>query len=637
MSLNDLNEKLYNRDASLDDRGVPHTDFDPEYATTDANEKAQFQEKKLWQTPEKPVDVTTQVKQVAQNKWTKKISFVLGGLALLVLLGGTVYKVRSLLFNENSIFISVAGPKDVPSAEQTTFVITYANNNWSGLQNASLSFSYPETFSPDIDDTMQENGHSVKIVLGDIPLRTERKVAIRGKFYGSQGQTEDMQAVLQYSLKNTSAVLEKKQIFPVTIATSPFLFEITAPLESVSDQEVEYVVDYKNTSDKQFSDVRIKLTYPEGFQLSGAEPRPSEGDNIWYVGNFPTKSEGKIILRGMLTGLQKEYKKIQGSIGFFEGSENTFVNYGSHQKQTQMVASPLIISQMINYQKDTLVKADDDLEYVIQYENTGDLGLRDAIIVVELDPTLLDINRMRVKNGSYDASRKMIIWRASDVPSLKMIQPGEKGSVSFTARVLKDLSFVGGKNLTIKTVAKIDSPDIPTPIGKNKIIGSNTLLIKVQSFVDLVGEVLYVDTVFPNTGPIPPVALQETSYSVHLKPINTQNDLKNVRVVVTFPTNIVYKGNYFPKDENVSYNERSNELVWEMGTLSPAKDRPRELVLQLAVTPALYEVGQRISLINNVIMTGEDVFTEENIRLEKTQIALFSSKDPGDLLFVPIP
>jgi len=636
MSLNDLNEKLYDHNAPLD-RSVPHTGLDPQYATADANEKAQFQETKSWQEPVKPLDAETQVKNVVQNKWTKKISIVLGILALLCLIGGIAYKSRILFFNEKNISITIAGPKDVPSAEETTFTLTYANTNWSGLQNASLSFSYPETFLPEVTSAMEVSGHTIKMMIGDIPARTERKVSVKGKFYGSRGKTENIQATLRYSLKYTSAVLETKKIFPITIATSPFLFEITAPLESVSDQEVEYVIDYKNTSDKQFTNTRIKLVYPEGFQLSSAEPRPSEGNNIWYVGNFPQNSGGKIVLRGMLTGLQKEYKTIQGSIGFFEGSENTFVTYGSHERQTQMVASPLVLSQTVNGKNDILVGADDVLQYSIQYKNTGDLGLRDAIIVVELDPTLLDMSSLRIENGSYNASQKLIVWKASDVPELRMIQPGEKGSVSFTVRVLRDISFVGGKNLTIKTVAKIDSPDIPTPIGKNKIIGSNTLLIKLQSFVDLRGVVLYADAILSNTGPIPPVVGQETSYSIHLKPINTQNNLKNVRVVVTFPTNIVYRGKYSPQNENISYNERSNELIWELGTLSPTENNERELVLQVAVTPVVYEARKNLTLVNTAVLSAEDTFTNEEIKKEKTQINLFSGQNLGDLINVAQP
>lgn len=626
MSLEDLNEKLHGRDVHLD-RTVQHTPFDPEHVSEDSSIKEQFQEKEVWQAPLKPTDPVQTLQSVKNNKWTRKISFILGGLAIIFLLGGTVYKFRTLLFSENQVNINISGPKDVPSSEETAFTLTYTNNNWSALNNVSILLSYPETFSPQADSTLRVEGRSAEIILGEIPSRTEKQIVVKGKFYESKGKTVNLQAVLRYSPKRISSVLEKKSVFPVTVASSPLLFEIMAPLESVSGQDAEYVIDYKNTSDKQFSDVRMKLVYPEGFRFSSADPRPSEGESVWYIGNLPVNSAGKIVVRGVLTGTQKEYKTIQGSIGFFRG-DGTFVAYGSHERQTQMIASPLLLSQTVNNLTDISVGPGDILQYTIRYKNTGDIGLRDAIVWVEIDPTLLDLSSLKIQGGTYDASRRMIFWKASDIPSLGKIEVGAGGSVSFTIPVSRTFSSASGKNLVIKTVAKIDSLDIPTTLGSNKIIGSNTLLVKIKSFADVIGNVLYTDAVFPNTGPVPPVVGQETSYTIHLKPTNTQNDLKNARITISLPTGVVYKNQYAPSKETFTYNERSNELVWELGTLSSTEGNARELVFQIATTPAPYQAGRMLSLLNTMILTATDTFTGQEIRVEKTDKSLVISADP---------
>ncbi|MDD2766981.1 MAG: hypothetical protein PHH40_04485 [Candidatus Moranbacteria bacterium] len=626
MSLEDLNEKLHGRDVHLD-RTVQHTPFDPEHVSEDSSIKEQFQEKEVWQAPLKPTDPVQTLQSVKNNKWTRKISFILGGLAIIFLLGGTVYKFRTLLFSENQVNITISGPKDVPSSEETAFTLTYTNNNWSALNNVSILLSYPETFFPQADSTLRVEGRSAEIILGEIPSRTEKQIVVKGKFYESKGKTVNLQAVLRYSPKRISSVLEKKSVFPVTVASSPLLFEIMAPLESVSGQDAEYVIDYKNTSDKQFSDVRMKLVYPEGFRFSSADPRPSEGESVWYIGNLPVNSAGKIVVRGVLTGTQKEYKTIQGSIGFFRG-DGTFVAYGSHERQTQMIASPLLLSQTVNNLTDISVGPGDILQYTIRYKNTGDIGLRDAIVWVEIDPTLLDLSSLKIQGGTYDASRRMIFWKASDIPSLGKIEVGAGGSVSFTIPVSRTFSSASGKNLVIKTVAKIDSLDIPTTLGSNKIIGSNTLLVKIKSFADVIGNVLYTDAVFPNTGPVPPVVGQETSYTIHLKPTNTQNDLKNARITISLPTGVVYKNQYAPSKETFTYNERSNELVWELGTLSSTEGNARELVFQIATTPAPYQAGRMLSLLNTMILTATDTFTGQEIRVEKTDKSLVTSADP---------
>lgn len=626
MGLEDLNEKLHGRDIHLD-RTTQHTPFDPGQVLEDSSIKEQFQLKESWQAPLEPIDPVVVAEGVVKNKKVKKVAIVLGLLALLLLLGGIVFKVRTLLFSEPQVNISFSGPKDVPSAEETTFTLTYTNNNWSALSNVSILLSYPETFELQPDSTMKVNGPSAEIALGEVPARTQKKVKVKGKFYESKGEKLNIQAILRYSPKHISSVLEKKTTFAVTVASSPLLIEIMAPLEIATGQDVEYVIDYKNKSDKQLSDIRVKLTYPEGFRFVSAEPRPSEGDSTWYIGDFKMNGEGKIVVRGILTGTQQEYKNIQGTIGFFKG-DGRFVSYGTHQRQTQMVASPLSISQTVNNLTDIAVNPGDVLSYTIRYKNDGNIGLRDAIITVEIDPTFLDMSRLQIQGGTYDASRKIIFWKASDVVELRNISVGSGGSVSFNVPVLRNIPSTSGKSLFIKTVAKIDSLDIPTPIGTNKIIGSNTLLVKLKSSASLEGNVFYTDAVFPNTGPIPPVVGQETTYTVHLKLTNTQNDLKDARIVISLPTGVEYKEKYSPSTEVLSYNNRNNELIWEIGTFPPTQGNARELVLQVSVVPAPQQAKQALIFLNSAVFTAKDTFTGQEIRVEKEGRSLLETEDP---------
>ncbi|MEI8096819.1 MAG: hypothetical protein WCG73_01785, partial [Candidatus Moraniibacteriota bacterium] len=492
MALQDLNEKLYGRDIHLG-RVEQHTSFDPELKIAKPDIQEQFQKKESWREPVN-IDPARVVAEQTRRRRVKITAIVLGGLAAILLVGGIVFKMRSMLFDESRVALSLSGPKDVASVEETTFTVTYANNNGGELDNVTLTLLYPETFHLQPENTMQVNGSRAEISLGKIASNASGKVSLKGKFYGSKGDTLNLQAILKYSPGNVSSLLEKVSQFTVTVATSPLSLEVTAPLEIVTGQDIEYVVDYSNKSDIPFSNLRVKLDYPEGFQFVSADPKPSEGNAVWYVGNFDTNAKGKIVVRGVISGTQQEYKNIQGTIGFFRG-DNTFVSYAENNRQTRIVASPLSLSQTVNGLVDIAVNTGDMLQYAIHYKNDGNIGLRDAIITAEIDPTFLDVTRLSVRNGSYDSARKMIIWKASDVPALGKLEVGAQGEVSFSVPVAEKISATSGKNLLIKTVAKMDSLDIPTPIGSNKIIGSNTLFVKLKSFVNIDTSVVYTDTV----------------------------------------------------------------------------------------------------------------------------------------------
>jgi hypothetical protein len=270
----------------------------------------------------------------------------------------------------------------------------------------------------------------MEIPLGGIKANTEGKTLITGKFYGSKGDLASLEAKLRYTPKGISTVFEKSMRFGVNVASSPLTLEITAPMEVSPGQDVEYVIDYNNVSDLPFSNLRVKAEYPEGFQFVSAEPRPSEGESIWYIGNLNAQAQGKIVVRGVIAGVRDEHKRVHGMIGFFQG-DGKFVAYAENERQMRIVASPFSLSQTVNGLTDISVGLGETLRYVIRYKNESNVGMRNAIVSVEINPDLLDMSRLILGRGAYDAARKMITWKASDIPSLGRIEPGASGEISF--------------------------------------------------------------------------------------------------------------------------------------------------------------------------------------------------------------
>ena len=616
MGIEALNEKLHGRDVHLG-RAEQHTPFDPGRGAGDPNAPSQFQTTEEWQKPViKPSLVQRfNLADVETRRRRKNIAIVIGSIAGLILLGGLIFKVRSMLFSEERIEVSIAGPKDVASAEETTFTIAYANNNWAGLNDATLILVYPGSFRLQAGSNIRVNGALAEIPLGGIKANAQGKVPITGTFYGSKGDLVYFKATLRYTPKGVSSVFEKTTEFGVNVASSALSFEITAPLELATGQDVEYVIDYGNKSDEQFSNLRVKLEYPSGFHFVGAEPKPSEGDSVWYLGNFKARADGKIIVRGVLSGVREERKLIRGMIGFFQG-DGKFVAYAENERQTRIMASPLSISQMVNELTDIAVNPGDTLRYVIRYKNDGNIGVRDAIITLEIDPSFLDVSRLLLQSGAYDAARKTIVWKTSDISDLGRLEPGASGEVAFSVPTVKTFTETKGKDISIRSVAKIDSPDIPTPIGANKIIGSNTLYVKLNALVGIGIKPLYTDTTFVNNGPIPPQVGKETSYTLYVNVTNSSNDIRQSRVSIILPTGIRYKEKFFPTGETVTFNERANELTWELGTFAATHSALRELVFQVSTVPGSNQEGRPLSLIQNITFTGKDTFTDQDIRVE---------------------
>ncbi len=629
MGLQDLNEELHGRDFHLD-RMQQHTEYDPTAPGAEAGEKRQaFEAASKWQATARP---SGDVIFMQQEKRKHRIALVLGGVALCALLIGSVVKIRSLMYSEEQILLTVNGPRQVASAETSDFTVIYSNKNWSALENVSLIVSYPDGFQPDEDSKIKISGSQLEIPLGTVNARTDGKANFSGKFYGSRGETLFLKMRLRYSPSSLSSQFEKEEQYGVSIASSILALNMIAPQQSSSDSMVEYAIDYASQSDRVLPNIRVKVEYPEQFTFLSAEPAPSEGNSVWYIGTLNPDQKGKIMVKGKLAGAHDEVKKARASIGYTESGK--FVAYGASEQLTRIVIPPLSITQTINGQRDLSVNAGDVLNFNIAYRNESNIGLRDAIITLNLNSGVLDYSKLRQENGSYDSSNKTLIWKASDIPGLARLNPGEGGTVSFTIPVLNPIpESVSGKNFSIQTTAKIDSPDVPTPIGSNKIIASNTLVTRVNSSVSIGVYLAQDDSMLVGRGPIPPVAGQETLYTLKIRLNNEYNDITGAKLGVTLPSSSRYQKKFAPDTEAVEWNDRTNTLVWDLATYRAARGENRELRFQVAATPDVSLINKDLSLINGIVFTGKDQFTKQDIRIERNeQDAKYIRKEDGSFV-----
>ena len=172
------------------------------------------------------------------------------------------------------------------------------------------------------------------------------------------------------------------------------------------------------------------------------------------------------------------------------------------------------------------------------------------------------------------------------------------------------------KNFVISAVAKIDSPDIPTPISMNKIIAGNKIDIRLNSklVVDVKG--YHNDSNITNDGPIPPKVGQETTYAIHWLASNVSNDINNARIEAVLPTGATMTGKIYPEDAKITYNERNNSIVWEIGNMAAGTgilSAPKEASFQVKIKPSVDQVNRFADLIGPSTFYAKDAFTGDDL------------------------
>ncbi len=609
MSLLNIKNELYKKEPDESLSQHERSEFDPMMAVDNSSEKTEM-----------PEDVWAEKNDglAEGNKKTIKIGLlILGGIILIIALVVGFYKIRQSFFAEERLTVSVEGPAEIKSGKLVTYEIKYKNDNRADLKNAVLKISFPEDFKPEENANFRIEGTTVGIFnLGDIKGYSEGWAVFNGRAYSPKGNLIKIKAELSYTPSTVSSAFITSNQLTVNIISAPITIEVMAPQNISSQDEINYLITYKNEGTENFENIRVKVDYPEQFTFSSSNPRSSESNNIWYVGNLPGGQSGKIVVVGKLEGNRDEIKTVKATVG--ANNNGAFVGYNEETIQTKIVSSPLAISQTVNGLNNLNANAGDALQFEINYKNEGDIGLRDVIVTERLDSPVLDYTTLDMRGGAYDADNKTIIWKSSDYKELKNLAPGQGGTIKFSIDVKNVIPIVNSndKNFVISSLAKIDSPDVPTPISMNKIISGNIMDIKLNSKLVLDVKGYYGDSSIPNSGPIPPKVSEETTYTMHFILSNISNDIEGAKVETVLPTSVVMMGKIFPEGAPLSYDERKNSIIWSVGNLEAGTgvlSSRKEIAFQIKIKPSPDQAGNEAPLMNESIFSARDAFTGESL------------------------
>lgn len=559
----------------------------------------------------------------AKKKKTVKIAAI--SVSALVLLSGVVwgaFYIRKSSFSEENVAVSISGPKEVQSGDLVTLEIDYKNDNRAGLRDAVLHMNYSENFKPLDNLNMESDGpNSSRYNIGTIEGKSEGKIELRGKFFGTKGLLTYVNAKLEYSSSNFSSQFADETKLGILISSSPLEVEVIAPQSVSSGGAVAFIVKYRNSGQQVFRDLKMKAELPADFSVTTSEPLPASGGDIWYVGDLEGGGSGEVKISGVLSGRPQEEKPFKFSLGEI-GNSDTFVTYNEASKSVKVIGAAVTLVQTINEKKDALfVNAGDSLSFKVKFKNVSDTALKDLILTEEITSPMLDYSSYRDSSGSQgalDSNKGTVAWKAPGLEKLRVLNPGEEGELNFSVKI-KDkipISSVKDKNFSFTALCRVESPDIPTPEGENKTISGNGIAVKLNSKIIVREEGYYNDAEISNTGPLPIKVGEETTFSIHLQAENISNDVTDGKIVVTLAPNVSWKDNFLPKGANADYNDRTNEMTWNIGSLPAGVGTitdPKELVFQIGLNPPANLVGQYPSLLKSTVFSAKDAFTGQNL------------------------
>jgi len=541
-------------------------------------------------------------------------------------------------FSINDVSLEILTSKEAEAGEPMNFVFICKNKSKKDLVNAKLIVDR----SPGIFDAKTNAPLASSFNLDNVTAGKESRKEFQLALFGKKDEIKEIKVKIEFTPENQGESYSMEGHSQIAISEVPLFLRFDMPTQAASGQEIGFSFEYTSKSQYNFPNFAARITYAPGFQFFNADPIPKEDNDFWVFGDLKSKSEGKVSIRGSIAGIKEENKQFKTELGIIEN--NKFLSIFEEWGVFKIIAPLLSVEQTINNRSEYTAGIAELLKFSIKYKNNTNEKLREAFINVNLDcknsqnqsVECLDWKELNVVNGEFNGFSKTISWRASGVPQLQELSPGEEGEVKFSILVNDKLPIKSeaDKNFYIESRAKIDiNPQyIPESLRGFKMESESVLAVKINSWLTLTSKGYYNHPTIKNSGPIPPKVGETTTYTIVWDVENLSNDLKEVTVEGNLPANVIWKNKIYPEDSGVEFQSYTGKVVWKIGrvyansgTILPKK----EAAFQVAIQPTQDLIKKSVSLLENITAEGIDTFAGIQLKAKNQKV---TTDIPDDII-----
>lgn len=517
------------------------------------------------------------------------------------------------------VAIDVSGPASIASGKELLLDVTIENNNPVAFEDADLSVAYPPgSRQADNPSTpLAVNNKTIGTVrVGETVRHTERAI-----LYGRQDEEKTVEVTLGYSLADSNGYFECEQEHVVLIATAPVSLSVDGVEEVASGQEFTLTLNASANAEEVVSDQRIVARYPYGFRLLAAEPEPTSGDVVWDLGDLPPGSDRTITLRGVIEAPTVEGRIVEFTMGEADSADpNGLATELTVHEHPLLVTRPFVALEVsVNEDERDVVSVttDESVRVTVQWKNVLDDPIYDLRVEASLPRAYVDERSVNVTNGYFSSGEQRITWAPQTDERLRQVEAGQEGQLTFNFRTEE---LAGGSAarepeipLTFTVHARRVSDEKEVQQTLNEVVSK---LIKLRSDVRIAADTTFGTGPFKNTGPYPPKAEVETTYTITWSIENSTNDLNNTTVSAVLPIYVEWMNETYPTGAAITYNPNTRVVSWNVGDVlagTGSAVSSRKVSFRVGMSPSVTDIGRTPTLVKQPTLRAVDAFTGDVI------------------------
>ena len=546
------------------------------------------------------------------------------------------------IISTKNIGITVSGPTDVAAGSVLPLSLTITNNNPTAIELADLVVEFPNGTRSDTDLSLAFP--RLRQTIGTIAPGESVNRSIKAVLFGEQGAQEDIKISVEYRIASSNAVFSSGTTYTTTISSSPMSMVVDGPSQAVSGQQATYTLRVRSNAHAPLRNVLVTAEYPFGWSVVSATPAAVGNGRTWQLGDIPAGDERTITLVGSFTGQDGEERVLHFSAGSADSATVTSLAVPFVTKDMSVTLSRPFVGATLSLNgdssQDIIVARGERVNGQVRWVNNLPVTVHGVTLQLSLQGTVIDPSSVQTDTGFFRSSDATILWSSQTNQALTNVAPGASGTFSFSFApysLQKGGNYHSSSiNLSVSVsgtqdgVAAADTVDVAA---SRKVLVSTDL--------SLAASAVRSSGAFTNTGPLPPKANQQTTYTIVWDVANSANAVANASVSATLPSYVSWNNAVSPGSEQVTFDSGSRTVTWNVGNISTGNSAPthRQIAFQVTLTPSLSQVGQAPILVNEARVSGADRFTGTTVSATSPALTTAITSDqtfhPGQENVVP--
>ncbi len=522
-----------------------------------------------------------------------------------------------LLFSGNNtvstknVDLEVTGPTEIGAGNTVTLQVVVTNRNAVPMELSDLVIEFPPGTRSDADVTVELP--RIRESLGTIESGESINRTIRAIAFGESDTDFEVKASVEYRVPSSNAVFVAENTYIAKITQSPASIVIDTVKEAISGQDVTITATVASNAPHTLDAMLLLAEYPPGFTFLSSSPTPLTGTAVWNLGDIEKGGTRTVTIRGRFSGEDGDLRVIHFETGNQKvGQEDEIAAPLSTTEIAMLIKKPFL---SVDLELDGRVSGEHSVERgkvasgIINWSNNLPVRVQDVEIVLTMKGSILDRNKVLTANGFYRSTDTSIIWSKESDPRLADIEPGESGTAVFSFATLPpDVGSFKNPELALEVTVRARRT---AESGVAETISSSAATrVVVATNLDLFAT-LSRGGPFTSTGPYPPQADKESTYTATWLVKNSVNAVANVSVTAVLPGYVKWTGNVSPTNESIAFNPVGSIVTWQIGDI-PAGGT-KTVSFQVAITPSLSQVGSTPTVVGDQRIYGIDRFVRSPV------------------------